>query len=103
MTEHGYRYLSGVGGAFLQRLHVAVQLCLGSLTSLLLIADGARWIRTFFTETLATLADKTMILDWHHLRQSRFLAAPRSSAVPSGLGMWRIQLSRRARLLLRPS
>ncbi|MDQ5852059.1 MAG: hypothetical protein M3380_08320, partial [Chloroflexota bacterium] len=34
-----------------------------------LIADGARWIRTFFTETLAHLTRKTMILDWHHLRQ----------------------------------
>jgi hypothetical protein len=69
MTEHGYRYLSGVGAAFLQRLHVAVLLCLAPLSSLLLLADGARWIRTFFTDTLAALADKTMILDWHHLRQ----------------------------------
>lgn len=69
MTEQGSRYLSGVGAAFLQRLHVAVLLCLGRLNSLLLIADGARWIRTFFTETLAALADKRMILDWHHLRQ----------------------------------
>jgi len=68
-TAVGYRYLSGVGAAFLQRLHVAVLLCLGPLRSLLLIADGARWIRTFFTETLAAVADKTMILDWHHLRQ----------------------------------
>ena len=69
MTEQGYRYLSGVGAAFLQRLHVAVLLCLGPLNSLLLIADGARWIRSFFTETLAALVDKTMILDWQHLRQ----------------------------------
>ncbi len=49
MTEHGSRYLSGVGGAFLQRLHVAVLLGLGQLSSLLLIADGARWSRSFFT------------------------------------------------------
>ncbi len=69
MSEQGYRYLSGVGAAFLQRLHVAVLLCLGPLRSLLLIADGARWIRSFFTETLATLRDKTMFLDWHHLKQ----------------------------------
>ncbi len=69
MTAHGYLYLSGMGAAFLQRLHIAVLLCLGPLNALLLIADGARWIRNFFTETLAALADKRMILDWHHLRQ----------------------------------
>jgi len=48
---------------------VVVLLALGALSSLLLIADGARWIRSFFLETLAALADKTMILDWHHLQQ----------------------------------
>ena len=69
VTERGSRYLSGMGAAFLQRLHLGVLLCLGPLSSLLLIADGARWIRSFFTDTLAALADKTMILDWHHLKQ----------------------------------
>jgi hypothetical protein len=69
VTEHGSRYLSGVGAALLQRLHVAVLLCLGPLSALLLIADGARWIRTFFTDTLVALADKTMLLDWQHLKQ----------------------------------
>ncbi len=69
VTERGSRYLSGVGAAFLQRLHVAVLLCLGPLSSLLLIADGARWIRSFFTDTLAALADKMMLLDWQHLKQ----------------------------------
>jgi Uncharacterised protein family (UPF0236) len=48
---------------------VALLLCVGPLSSLLLIADGARWIRNFFTETLANLKDKTMLLDWHHLKQ----------------------------------
>jgi Uncharacterised protein family (UPF0236) len=46
-----------------------VLLCQGPLSSLLLIADGARWIRSFFTEALAAVADKSMILDWHHLKQ----------------------------------
>ncbi len=69
MTTHGYRYLSGVGAAFLQRLHLGVLLCLGPLRSLLLLADGARWIRSFFTETLAPVANKLMLLDWHHLQQ----------------------------------
>jgi hypothetical protein len=69
VTTQGTRYLSGVGAAFLQRLQVAVLLGLGPLSSLLLIADGARWIRSFFTDILTARADTTMILDWHHLRQ----------------------------------
>jgi hypothetical protein len=69
MTERGSRYLSGIGAAFLQRLQLAVLLCQGPLSSLLLLADGARWIRSFFTQTLAGLADKMMFLDWHHLKQ----------------------------------
>ena len=69
MTERGSRYLSGMGAAFLQRLQVAMLLCLGPLNPLLLIADGARWIRSFFTDTLAKLPNTRMLLDWHHLRQ----------------------------------
>jgi hypothetical protein len=65
VTEHGYRYFSGIGAAFLVHLRVVVLLTLGALSSLLLIADGARSLRSFFLETLTALADKTMILDWH--------------------------------------
>jgi hypothetical protein len=69
VTADGYRYLSGVGATFLQHLLVLVMLALGTRCSLLLIADGARWIRAFFTDTLAHIPDKTMILDWYHLQQ----------------------------------
>jgi hypothetical protein len=69
VTAAGHRYVSGVGTAFLQHLQVVVGLALGVLSSLLLIADGARWIRTFFTDLLSHIARKSMILDWHHLRQ----------------------------------
>jgi hypothetical protein len=69
VTADGYRYLSGGGAAFLQCLLVALLLALGTQRSLLLIADGARWIRVFFTETLGHLPDKTMLLDWYHLHQ----------------------------------
>ena len=69
MTERGSRYLSGIGAVFLQHLQLAVLLCLEPLTSVLLIADGARWIRNFFTDALAAVEDKRMILDWHHLKQ----------------------------------
>jgi hypothetical protein len=65
MTATGYCYLSGVGTTFVQCLQIAVFVCLKPFSSMLLIADGARWIRSFFTDTLATLAAKTMILDWH--------------------------------------
>ena len=69
VTAEGSRYLSGVGETFIQQLLLVVLLALGVSRSLLLIADGARWIRTFFTETLARIPDKTMILDWYHLYQ----------------------------------
>jgi len=69
VTAQGYRYLSGVGQTFLQQLLVVLLLALGARRSLLLIADGERWIRAFFTETLAHIPNKTMILDWYHLQQ----------------------------------
>jgi len=67
VTAEGYRYLSGVGERFMEQLLVMVVLALGAQRTLLLIADGARWIRAFFTESLAHIANKTMILDWYHL------------------------------------
>jgi hypothetical protein len=69
VTVEGDRYLSGVGATFLHQLLVAVLLALGAQRSLLVIADGARWIRTFFTEILVPIPNKTMILDWYHLHQ----------------------------------
>jgi hypothetical protein len=69
MTATGYRYVSGVGMVFLQQLQVVVGLALGMFSSLLLIADGARWIRSFFTDMLSQIVRKAMILDWYHLRQ----------------------------------
>jgi hypothetical protein len=68
-TADGYRYLSGMGATFLQQLLVVVLLALAAHRSLLLIADGARWIRRFFTEALIQIPSKTMILDWYHLYQ----------------------------------
>ena len=67
VTPAGFRYISGTGESFLQVLVALVWLWLGTDRSLLLISDGARWIRTFFTERLADLARKTMLLDWYHL------------------------------------
>jgi hypothetical protein len=69
VTAEGYRYLSGVGESFIQQLLLVVLLALGPQRTLLLIADGAHWIRTFFTATLAQIPAKLMILDWYHLHQ----------------------------------
>jgi hypothetical protein len=69
VTAAGYRYVSGIGQAFLRQLQVVTVLALGAFGPLLLIADGARWIRSFFTDTLSQVTRKTMLLDWHHLRQ----------------------------------
>jgi len=77
VTTAGFRYLSGVGAPFLQYLLVMVLLALGAHQSLLLIADGARWIQAFFTETLAQIPTKTMILDWYHLAQKCLEASSR--------------------------
>src|SRR5262249_35433170 len=62
VTAEGYRYVSGLGASFLQHLLVMVLLALSTHQSLLLIADGARWIRAFFTETLAQIPTRTMFL-----------------------------------------
>ena len=76
-TTAGFRYRSGVGAPFLQQLLVLVLLALGAQQSLLLIADGARWIQAFFTESLAQIRTKTMILDWYHLAQKCLEASSR--------------------------
>ncbi|MDQ5853156.1 MAG: hypothetical protein M3380_14020, partial [Chloroflexota bacterium] len=68
-TAAGYRYISGVSTAFLQQVRMAVLLALAAVGRLLLIADGARWIRTFFSDMLSAVTHKAMILDWHHLKQ----------------------------------
>jgi len=47
-TAEGTRCLSGTGDAFLQTLRVLTLLSVGPGRSLLLLADGARWIRAFF-------------------------------------------------------
>jgi hypothetical protein len=67
-TRAGYRYVSGVGDAFLQYLRGLLGHLLGAGHALLGIADCARWIRDFFAEDLAAIADKALLLDWFHLR-----------------------------------
>lgn len=73
VTRQGFRYVSGVGDGFLQRLFLLlILLGVGRHRSCLLLADGARWIRNFFTEHLAQAAGVQMILDWYHLRKKGY-------------------------------
>ena len=76
VTAEGTRYLSGVGESFLRLLLVMLFLCCGhgkqdraAHRSLLLLADGARWIRTFFNTLQQKLPDSRMFLDWFHLKK----------------------------------
>jgi hypothetical protein len=69
VTTQGTRYLSGRGDAFLTLLLIMVLLCAGRQRLVLLIADGARWIRNWFAALQMVWAQSTMILDWFHLRK----------------------------------
>ena len=69
VTTEGSRYLSGAGDGFLSLLLVMVLLCAQHQRVVLLIADGARWIRNWFAALLALLPSSLMILDWFHLRK----------------------------------
>jgi hypothetical protein len=67
VTTESRRYLSGTGDAFLNQVPAAVLSCFDR--SLLVIADGARWIRASYQDCLACLPQTRMVLDWHHLAQ----------------------------------
>ncbi len=70
VTREGYRYVSGTGEPFLHLVLALTLVWLGPQRSLLLIADGARWIRRFFQEMLTGVVAKTMVLDWDHLART---------------------------------
>lgn len=66
-TVTGYRYISGTGDVFLTRVLAAIKALSGKGRFLIMLGDGASWIRTFFEEHLAAYPDKELILDWYHL------------------------------------
>jgi hypothetical protein len=75
-TPAGTRYLSGTGPALLRQMLVLVLLCAVRWPAVLIVADGARWIRAWFSEVLAALPDSALILDWWHLcKRCRELAS----------------------------
>ena len=68
-TPMGTRYLSGTGVALLRQLLVLVLVCAVRWPAVLVIADGARWIRAWFGELQSHLPDARLLLDWWHLRK----------------------------------
>jgi hypothetical protein len=67
LTPEGTRYFSGTGDSFLLLLTVFLQVCLGRHRHLLVLADGARWIRNWY-QSLASLGFQSrLLLDWYHL------------------------------------
>lgn len=67
LTADGRRYLSGTGICFLRQVQAVVQAC--DAGSLLVVADGADWIRRYFQDHLASFPGAEMLLDWYHLRK----------------------------------
>jgi hypothetical protein len=67
LTPEGTRYFSGTGDSFLLLLTVFLQVCVGKHRHLLVLADGARWIRAWY-HSLASLGfESRLLLDWYHL------------------------------------
>jgi hypothetical protein len=99
-TALGTRYLSGRGDDLLRQVQILTPACRGPGAShaLLLIGDGAHWIRTFFTDALAGAPEATMILDWWHLRKK---CGELSSMICAGRTAKRAFLARLVRCLWR--
>lgn len=68
-TATGYRYLCGVDESFLQTLRLLLLAVVGPTRWLTLVADGGRWITAFFAALQERLPQRTLILDWYHLRK----------------------------------
>jgi hypothetical protein len=106
LSDSRRRYFSGVGLALLRQVHAAVHACHDQ--SLVVVGDGASWIRTFFRDHLAAFPGAEMVLDWYHLaRKCRELAAricPAEAARARLLrrvlrALWGGQVSRARRVL----
>jgi hypothetical protein len=68
-TSQGYRYLNGVGDSFVQLLLVFILLCLQtSSKQILILADGAKWVRNFYLLLRTRVPTAQLILDWFHLQ-----------------------------------
>jgi len=69
VTAQGFRYLSGRGESVLNQLFLLLVLCGAQSKEVLLLGDGARWIRNFFLDRLKSFSRKELVLDWYHLKK----------------------------------
>jgi hypothetical protein len=75
ITANGCRYLSGTSDSFLLVLSIFLRVCVAPGRSLLVVSDGARWIRLWFAGLLGSLPQSQLRLDWYHLcKKSRELS-----------------------------
>jgi hypothetical protein len=75
-TCQGTRYLSGTADNFVLVLTACLVLCTPLGRRLLVVADGARWIRLWFAGVCARFGECALIQDWYHLcKKSRELAS----------------------------
>ncbi len=68
-TPEGCWYVSGQGESFQRKVLAALRRLKTQMERLIVIADGAAWIRQFYSVHLAGIADSELILDWYHLQK----------------------------------
>jgi hypothetical protein len=66
-TATQYRYLCGVGEAFVQLLILWLPVVAGGEGHLTLVSDGARWLEPLIAALRERLPGCQVILDWYHL------------------------------------
>jgi hypothetical protein len=69
VMPEGTRVVSGVGDPFLTLLLVLAVVCTGRKRRLLVLGDGARWLRAWFVALATQVPGAQFLLDWYHLRK----------------------------------
>ncbi len=69
VTSEGTRVVSGVGDTFLTLLLVLAVVCTGRQRRLLVLGDGARWLRAWCAALVTQVPGAQFLLDWYHLRK----------------------------------
>lgn len=68
-TTEGFWYVSGQGQSFRHKVLAALQRLKMPIERLIVIADGASWIRDFYATDLDPITISELILDWYHLQK----------------------------------
>jgi hypothetical protein len=68
-TPKGFWYVSGQGKLFRRKVLAALRRLEMPIERLIVLADGASWIRDFYSTDLALTALSELILDWYHLQK----------------------------------